>query len=631
MKKTGDERGSLRSLRSRLATALLLLGLFLAPLHPLFPAESGISIEATVDSIQAGLLDTITLTVRVNTENIGKVLKPELPALQAFSVVNQGSSTQISTSMVNGKITRMKTFTYTYTLKPQKKGTLTIEPVSVTFEGVAYKTDPLTITITEGRAKAGAGGPGAGGAQTERQIDPEKLKNEIFILAKPESSEIFEGEQLFLAYTLYSRIEIDSISLRESPDFPGFYKEDVYNATRLEGKKESFNGKLYDTTLLKRMAVYPLKAGAYNAKPLMLEVAVVFKGDDLFSFFGKPYTFPVSSNEITVKVKPLPDNTTGRSFTQVVGEMNTSLSKRDNTVNTGEATTCYLIMKSTGNLNAMSDPGITLSKRGRVYLSDTISDRIEENGKLSMVKKLEYTIIPEENGTLEISSGETLFFDTVTKGYIVTKAQPVQIEVTGRNIYPDKPIISSKNEEGGGGLNYIKGDVKTLNNAPKELLQGLSYYLYHLVLAAATAVLAVIRVKKESIEKNEELFRKRKAKGAALDLLRRAGESLGRKEYTPAIDLTYQAVVTYIGDKSGKHPREVSIKNVDGIIAECFNVGENVRGDIINILEQSARLKFSKGGMERAAHAAGLYRKALSTIDLLELSLEENRKRRRSG
>jgi hypothetical protein len=629
MKKTGDMRvgGGLGELK----LGALLLGISLVfSSNASSAADRSVSVEATVDAMRAGLLDTIELSVSVNTENLGQDLKPQLPALEAFSILGQRATTQTSMSMVNGKISKTKTITYTYTLKPLKKGTHTIDPVSVSYEGVTYKTDPITLTIVEGSVGGGKD-RGRNAPGTERQIDPEKMKNDIFILVKPNRSEIYQGEQLFLTYTLYSRYDIDSLSLRESPDFPGFYKEDVYSAERLEGKKESFNGKLYDTTVLRKVAVFPLRPGSHSPKPLVLEVSLLFKSEDPFSFFEKPYTFMVPSNDIVVEVKPLPPNTTGRDFSQIVGELSVNLSKRENTVNTGEATVCYSTLKSTGNLNSVSDPGIRLSKRCRVYLSDTKNDRVEESGKSYMIRKFEYTVIPEEGGALEVSSGDLLFFDLGTGSYILAKAEPIQIAVTGRDIFPEKPILSPKKDSSEPVFRYIRGNVRNLRSAGKAPYESPLYFFAHLILAAATIVLLFMRVNKENLEKNEELFKKKKARSTAMGLLSSARERIGKKEYTPAIDLTYQAVLSYLAGKAGMNPREVSLKNVEELVGRCFEADEETKNDVRRILEQSIQLKFSSDSIERARHAEPLHLKALTAIERLELSSPDNRRRRKKG
>ena len=215
-----------------------------------YSSDELVNIHAAVDAVRVGLLDTVNLTVTVDIEGAARVPKPQLPDLKSFTILNESAKSQTSISIVNGQTKRTKTVTYTYLIQPNLKGTHIIDPVTIKFQGIEYKTDPITITVVEGNVKQ----DNMGILPEEESIDTEKLKEEIFILAKPEESTVFEGEQLQLTYTLYSRLDIDSIALSSSPDFSGFFKEDIYNASRLEHKKEVYEEKQYDTTVLKKVA-----------------------------------------------------------------------------------------------------------------------------------------------------------------------------------------------------------------------------------------------------------------------------------------------------------------------------------------------------------------------------------------
>jgi hypothetical protein len=260
-----------------------------------------------------------------------------------------------------------------------------------------------------------------------------------------------------------------------------------------------------------------------------------------------------------------------------------------------------------------------------------MNDRLEENGRYIMIRKFEYTLIPEEAGVMDVSAGDFLFFDLENESYVLAKTEPIRISVTGRDIFPEKPILPPKRESSEGALNYIKGNVRVLRSAGKAPFQSPLFYLAHLVLAAATTVLLFVRVGRESLEKNEELFKKKKARSTAMALLASAEDSLGRKEYTPAIDLTHQAVLSYIAGKSGKNPREVSLRNVEDLVGRCFETDEETAKDVRRILEQSVRLKFSSDSVERARYARSLHRMAVSTIERLDSSLPDGRRRRGKG
>jgi hypothetical protein len=359
----------------------LLLFIFVsgAPLMA-FSEERIVNVFAEVDADEIGLLDTLTLTVTVEAENIKRMPKPEVPELHFFSILNESTRTQSSISIINGKASRRKIITFVYTLKPQKKGTFTLDPVKIRYGSETYKTEPLLVQVVEGRKR---GAENRSSYQDGTTPDIEKLRRDIFVKIKMDKKEVLEGEQLYLTYTLYSRLDIDSISLKQNPNFPGFYIENIFNATRLEYRKEEVDGRLYTTSLIKKVALFPLKSGTYTPEPLVLEATVIVKSDDLFDVFGRPFTFNIESDPFDITVKPLPRPGEGARFSGVVGDLEMQLSTPVNTARTGESMVCYLTLKSTGNLNVIDDPGLILSKQGRVYLSETIRDQVEEENRVS--------------------------------------------------------------------------------------------------------------------------------------------------------------------------------------------------------------------------------------------------------
>jgi hypothetical protein len=77
MKKTGS-------------SVLLLLALLFVPWAGF--CEKIVRVSATVDTEEVGTEDTLTLTVTVQTENITRLPKPEIPEMEFFKVLNESSS-----------------------------------------------------------------------------------------------------------------------------------------------------------------------------------------------------------------------------------------------------------------------------------------------------------------------------------------------------------------------------------------------------------------------------------------------------------------------------------------------------------------------------------------------------------
>ncbi len=602
MKKTGS-------------VALFLLALFVLPWSAGF-CEKIVHVSAAVDAEEIGTGDTLTLTVTVETENVTRLPKPEIPEMRNFSVLNESSTSQTSISIINGKTTRSKTTTFTYILQPQKIGSFTIPPVTVKYGGTVYKTDPIRVTVVEGRVKKSTGPLSS---NNEQVIDEESLKKDIFIRIEPDKADVYEGEQIFLTYTLYSRLDIDSVSLRQNPSFPGFYIEDVFNATKLEYRKETYKDRIFTTSVIKKVALFPLQPGTYAPKPLVLEATVIIKNNDIFDIFGYPYTFNIESDEIQIHVRPLPNSRDRAKFNGIVGNLSADLIVPTTSVQTGESVTCYLSLQSSGNMSAVTDPGLQLSLNGRVYLSDTKNRMAEKKNRAYFIKKFEYTIIPEENGKLIISSPDFLYFDLESKNYVLISAQPVQITVSGENIVREKPLRERGKKHLTGSLLFIKKDVKTLKNKHFAPLHSPLFYIYHFTLISAVMVLILLKMNREKLEKNEWIVRKRRARAHAAILLNKTEQDEGPDyDYGTAIGDIHRALVTYIADKTGLSVQEVTNKNLSAILSTLNELSDSTKRDIETVLQACTAFKFSSGTADDPQAVQNLREKTRQVIDEME-------------
>ena len=60
-----------------------------------------------------------------------------------------------SMSIINGRVTKKVTLTYTYTVIPHREGKIEIPAIAVQADGKTYRTEPQVILVTSA-ASAGA-------------------------------------------------------------------------------------------------------------------------------------------------------------------------------------------------------------------------------------------------------------------------------------------------------------------------------------------------------------------------------------------------------------------------------------------------------------------------------------------
>jgi uncharacterized FlaG/YvyC family protein len=599
----------LRTKAGRVPALLLAAWFMLLPAGTAW-ADKIVDMTASVDAQEIGMEDTLTLTVTVETENVSRINKPEVEKISAFKIINESSSSQTSISIINGKTTRSKTITFTYVLEPHAMGTFTIGPVVLTYDKKKYKTQQIDVAVVEGRVKEIQTGPGG------VPVDLEALREDMFIKVTPSKTEVFKGEQVFLTYKLYSRLDIDSVSLKQNPDFPGFYREEVFNATRLEYRKEALEERMYTTSVLKKVALFPLDSGTFTPKPLVLETTVILKSRDLFEAFGVPYTFTVRSEPIELTVKPLPATTS--TFSGLVGRLQADLMVPDNDTQTGESVLCYLTLRGTGNLSVITEPSLKLSLKGRTYLSDTLHNTVENDDGISFVKKFEYTIIPEERGRLVIDGPDFLFFDTEAGNYVLTGPESVQISVSGENIVREQPIRESPGAQITGGLRFIKQDMKAMGTVFQPLRSTL-FYALHIGLLLAAVVLFAFRVKKEKLQRNVDLQKRKRARSTALRSLARTSRMIQESRYNEALDSLDRTLRSYLADKSGRRIQEVSHRDAGRILRQIPGMTPEMENRVAALLGTFSELKYSSGtGRTENSSVEALHHKVAGAVHDLE-------------
>ena len=578
-------------------------------------AERIVSLDARVDRSKVDIQDTITLTVTAHTENVKSLPKPELPALGDFTVTGERTSSSLSVSIVNGKRTQKREQSFIYTLKPQNTGTFTIDAITIVYKGVTYGTSPITVTVIDGYVSE---------EQQDYMLDDgtpldiDKLRKDIFILVEPSEATVYEGQQVELSYKLYSRLDIDTIAMRSAPEFSGFYKEDIYNASKLENRREMLDEQQYDTTLLKKAAIYPIKPGTYTLDPLILESTVIVKSEDLFGLFGRPFTFQIRSNDVSIQVDPLPRMEGVGTFSHIVGDLTVEIVGRDRSVVAGESTTCYLILKSTGNLGAINPPQLTLSKRGRVYLSETKSDRVDENRALYVTKRYEYSVIPEERGTLVVDAPDIVYFDPATRQYVTADPDPFSIIVTGKSIVDDTPITSDGSRKREGSFSFIKGDTRHLKSREVFPLGNRYFYLYHAVLLLWIGTFFLLKFKRESMKHNKELFLKVKALRTARSLLGEAEQLLVKGDLLESVRKIHLALTSYIAHKNGKAPQEITVKSLAESREYELLEDDEERAVAVEIVDSCNMLIFSSGRLKDEKLVKDIYAKTKDLIERLE-------------
>lgn len=249
--------------RGRVGRVLLpALLLCIAPLGAINAA-----VIASVDRARIDLNESFTLKVMVDT---AIDVEPDASALENDFYV--GSRSQLSnTSIINGQITRSRT--WSYVLMAKRAGDLVIPPVIIGSE----RSEPVPVTVAP-------------------PTDAVPGEADIFVVTEADFDESYVQAQILYTVKVYRAVATRQPRLSE-PDVTG-----VDALVEVAGEERSYesilNGKSYN--VVERLyAVFPQESGTVEISPARFEARVLRNG----RISGRKV---FQSEAITIDVKPIP-------------------------------------------------------------------------------------------------------------------------------------------------------------------------------------------------------------------------------------------------------------------------------------------------------------------------------------
>lgn len=400
------------------------------------PAWADIEFYQKVDRTEVGTEDTVRLSVVV--ADAPPSAQVQLPAPRDFEVLSSSRSSQRSIQLSGGGPAVIQDVTtHTLILRATRTGKLTIPPAVLTTAGRTYKTDPIELTVKQGRL-----GPAPG--QASRPSLPDPFRNfpgqdpfedmemddepviprgdsDLFLRASLDRDEIYVGEQTTLSLYIYSRVDLSSVDAVTMPKLEGFWSEDVESPTQLSGEQKIVNGIPYRAYLLRRRALFPVKAGTLNITPAEADITTGF-------LFAGHRVHRVA-NGLKVKVKPLPPGGPAGIANANVGSWQLTLDVSPTSVELGQPITVKVILDGTGNVKNVTPPKLTAPAALKVY-DPTTTDKVSPNkNKIQGRRMMEYLVMPQRTGTFTLPALEFPYFDPRRREYDVTRTDPVTITV----------------------------------------------------------------------------------------------------------------------------------------------------------------------------------------------------------
>jgi len=555
--------------------------------------SQNVNVTAYVDNNRVAVNQNFRLIVEIRGTNFGNVATPSLPPMNFITLgSSRGSSSSIS--FINGAMTSEKTETITFSMRGESAGSFRIPPVTVVVDRKEYLTAPIDVTVTEATNQQGQQQQTRPGGQNQPQTpqQPRPSSNpdgsEMFMLAIVDKTNVYKNEMIVVHYKLFTQSQLQNVSLGSEPNFTGFWKEELFQADKIQMQREVYNGMQYNTLLLRSLALFPSREGSLTIPTFELIIDVVIPARSFFDW-GSSRQVKVTSRPVNITVNPLPTIAPDRNFIGAVGRFTASSTLSANQVEAGESLTYRITLSGTGNFNQTTSPILPNIPGVRFMNPETDDVKNRSDSSFSGRRTFIYPVIFQESGNVTIPEIPITWFDSSQRRYF-TQTLPAQVV----NVTPSsrQTVVTPGSQQTirmiGKDIQFIVTSLST--KGFKFLYQTYWYWLIICLLLLTLAVHNIALLEANRRQTDTSYRRSREASTLIKKYLREATK-FAKQGSIEFYDSAYIGISQFLTDKLSL-PRGSTTKVILEALREQ-GIDERVAVDLEKLFEHLNFVKFS--------------------------------------
>lgn len=583
------------------------------------------------NTVEAGTRIQVEYKINAQPDNFD--CKVESSGLRLLS--GPFSSTYMTTSFVNGKVSAEQSTTYTYVLMAEKEGSYTLPAATAIVGGKSYSSNSLAITAVPAdpsRAKSAQQGSSSGTRQRS-QASSAINKDDILLGVDLTKTTVFEGEALVATMKLYFRNQnVANVSDVKFPDLEGFTVQEIDLSQERGATVEQYKGGTYRAYPIRQWLLFPQRPGDITIKPGSLTAIVqvaTARRSSFWDVFDDPFgsvqnvQVPVKSPERTVHVERLPSNKPA-SYMNAVGEFVIKSELTTNKLKANDAAIYRITINGTGNLKYIREPKPEFPADFEVFDPKTDLQSSVTNLGMKGKRVIEYTIIPRFGGKFTIPPVEFTFFSTNLHKYVTIKtdAQTIEVESDGSEsaTTTGKVDFSGTTQERikvlGSDIRYLHPlDASQLRSDEAPLYGTWLYWLWFILPSAVFIALLYIYRRNVKLRADVVRQRTRKANKVATRRLKSAAGALAMKQENEFYEQLHKAMMGYVADKLNIPLSELTGDSIREELAKREVDDETIRrcSEVISTCEFA---RYAPSADDQAMDK--LYHEASAVIGLLE-------------
>lgn len=548
----------------------------------------------------------------------GSAFRP--PSLNAFDYSGPSSSTQQSTQIVNGKVTRTFSVSYNYYMRAKRTGKFTIGSASIKVDGKTYKTSPIQIEVVKGSG----GNTNTPNNQDNTTESGSISGKDLYVALNLDKTSVYQGEQIIATINLYTRLDLSGFEDMKLPTYKGFWAQEIETDSNVKLRRQNIGGKVYQVGTLKRDILFPQKSGTLIIEPFTIDV-IYNKRVRRPSFFDNGYrrfSKTLRSASRKIRVKPLPAGAP-ESFKGAVGKFDMKAELDMNQTKTNEPITLRVTVSGKGNIKLI-DPIDIKFPTGFETFPPNITPKISNTlAGSSGSKTFEYLVMPRHAGDFTIPPLEFTYFDPQSGQYKTLKSQEFEVHVEKGDGQQQGPgVVSGMSKED---VKYIGSDIRyiktkhSLRKKGEHFFGSARFYLAYLV--AALLFVAVLIWRRKTIQRNADVLavRNRRANKVSRKRLKKAAGFLKNNKQEEFYNEVLQALWGYLSDKLAIQHSELSRESAVAAL-EKHEVEQELTQNFIQVLDTCEYARYAPSA--EGTQMDEVYRQASQIISKIEQKLK---------
>ena len=526
--------------------------------YSIFAQQAELSVSISKNTL--GLNERLRIEFSINKQG-GDHFTP--PKFKEFKVV-AGPSQSVSQSWINGKVTFSQS--YTYILKPIRKGELIIEPASIEINGSTIYTKYIKVIVTDPIDIP------------DDPNDPEYIANQnIHLVAEVTKTNPYVGEGIYVEYRLYvsENVSVYDTSVTEAPQYNGFWNQEI----QIDGypvKMGKYNGQNYRYIVLQKALLVPTKTGNLTIDPMKMDIVIgvpTGRADFFGNVISKNIRKEFASPKKIINPKELPLNGKPENFTGAVGDFSFNVTLSKEVLKANESSQLKIDVSGKGNLKLFELPTVETPAELEKYQPERKENvRINTDGISGSVSD-SYTIVPQFKGKYKIPKVSFSYFNPKEGAYKTITTDDMYVDVLeGKELVSPNTENSQNTVEKqdvvslGNNFRYIQTKTNFQTKKTEDFYNSNLFYL--LLLLPFLAIPIGIFIGKRNEARNSDLvgIRLRKAEKLARKFLSEAQKQLGKKEaFYEALE---RALHNYLKAKLNIETADISKEKITQILEE---------------------------------------------------------------